>query len=112
MAGICEFLGAVLLGSNVAGTIKSGIAKLSTFQDTYAPLQQRPAPRTLHDADLTEGLVLCRPDVFMIGMLAVLIATFFWLALATFLEFPVSTSHSVGKQRPPWSCKIGGRLYS
>ena len=48
----------------------------------------------------------------MIGMLAVLIATFFWLALATFLEFPVSTSHSVGKQRPPWSCKIGGRLYS
>ena len=32
MASICEFLGAVLLGSEVAGTIKSGIAKLAAFQ--------------------------------------------------------------------------------
>ena len=31
VAGICEFLGAVLLGASVADTIKSGIAKLATF---------------------------------------------------------------------------------
>ena len=34
----------------------------------------------------------------MIGMLVVLLTTGLWLALATFLELPVSTSHSVGKQ--------------
>lgn len=34
VAGICEFLGAVLLGSNVADTIKSGIAKLPAFAGT------------------------------------------------------------------------------
>ena len=32
----------------------------------------------------------------MIGMMAVLLSTGSWLALATFLELPVSTSHSVG----------------
>ena len=34
VAGICEFLGAVLLGSSVADTIKSGIAKLDAFDGT------------------------------------------------------------------------------
>ena len=34
VAGICEFLGAVLLGASVADTIKSGIAKLATFNGT------------------------------------------------------------------------------
>ena len=34
VAGICEFLGAVLLGANVADTIKSGIAKLPAFNGT------------------------------------------------------------------------------
>lgn len=34
LAGICEFLGAVLLGANVADTIKSGIAKLPAFAGT------------------------------------------------------------------------------
>lgn len=32
----------------------------------------------------------------MIGMLVVLLTTGLWLAVATFLELPVSTSHSVG----------------
>lgn len=69
VAGICEFLGAVLLGANVADTIKSGIAKLPAFAGT--------------------------PDLMMVGMTVVLLTTGLWLALATFLELPVSTSHSV-----------------
>ncbi len=36
-------------------------------------------------------------DLLMIGMLVVLLATGVWLAVATFLELPVSTSHSVGQ---------------
>lgn len=36
-------------------------------------------------------------DLLMIGMLVVLLTTGLWLALATFLELPVSTSHSVGQ---------------
>ena len=36
-------------------------------------------------------------DLMMIGMMVVLLATGLWLALATFLELPVSTSHSVGQ---------------
>ena len=41
VASICEFVGAVLLGANVAGTIKSGIARITVYQDA--------------------------PDIFMIG---------------------------------------------
>ena len=33
----------------------------------------------------------------MVGMMVVLLTTGLWLALATFLELPVSTSHSVGQ---------------
>ena len=36
-------------------------------------------------------------DLMMIGMMVVLLTTGLWLALATFLELPVSTSHSVGQ---------------
>ena len=36
-------------------------------------------------------------DLMMVGMTVVLLTTGLWLALATFLELPVSTSHSVGK---------------
>ena len=33
LAGICEFLGAVLLGAGVTSTIKSGVADIKVFQD-------------------------------------------------------------------------------
>ncbi|KAL3147387.1 hypothetical protein ABBQ32_002865 [Trebouxia sp. C0010 RCD-2024] len=49
VAGICEFLGAVLLGSSVADTIKSGIAKLQVFDGA--------------------------PDLLMVGMMVVLLTT-------------------------------------
>lgn len=34
LAGICEFLGAVLLGAGVTSTIKSGVADIKQFQNT------------------------------------------------------------------------------
>lgn len=39
-------------------------------------------------------------DLMMVGMMVVLLTTGLWLALATFLELPVSTSHSVGQYLP------------
>ena len=52
VAGICEFLGAVLLGSSVADTIKSGIAKLPTFAGTPGMLCYKHHPNSLLIADL------------------------------------------------------------
>ncbi|KAG7668922.1 hypothetical protein Ndes2437B_g06656 [Nannochloris sp. 'desiccata'] len=69
VASVCEFSGAVLLGAGVTDTIKSGIADLSYYTAT--------------------------PDLLMYGMLCALLATGLWLALATFLELPVSTTHSI-----------------
>jgi solute carrier family 20 (sodium-dependent phosphate transporter) len=69
IASICEFGGAVLLGAGVTDTIKSGIADLNYYTAT--------------------------PDLLMYGMLCALLATGLWLALATFLELPVSTTHSI-----------------
>ena len=69
VASFCEFGGAVLLGSGVTDTIKSGIAKVSAY--TY------------------------EPELLMYGMVCALLATGLWLALATFLELPVSTTHSI-----------------
>lgn len=69
IAGVMEFLGAVLMGAAVTGTIRGGITSSSAFED--------------------------HPGLLMYGMLCALLATGLWLALATFLELPVSTTHSI-----------------
>lgn len=69
IAGIFEFAGAVLLGSQVTDTVRKKIADREEFEDD--------------------------PEVLMYGMLCVLAATGIWLTLASFLELPVSTTHSV-----------------
>ena len=69
VASVCEFGGAVLLGSGVTDTIKSGIADINDYQQY--------------------------PDLLMFGMVCALFATGIWLALATFLELPVSTTHAI-----------------
>jgi len=69
VAAVCEFGGAILLGSGVTDTIKSGIAKPEAY--TYSP------------------------DLLMYGMLCALLSAGIWLALATFLELPVSTTHTI-----------------
>ncbi|GET85554.1 phosphate-repressible phosphate permease-like protein [Leishmania tarentolae] len=69
IAAVCEFSGAVGLGSKVATTMSSGIAKLSTFEDD--------------------------PYVLMYGFLCTLGATFIWLLIATLSNLPVSSHHAV-----------------
>jgi len=66
IAGILEFTGAVLFGSNVSQTLITGILDPAQFT----------------------------PQLLLIGMTAVLIAAGLWLNLATLLGFPVSSSHA------------------
>jgi sodium-dependent phosphate transporter len=69
VAAVCEFGGAMLLGSGVTSTIRKGIAKPEAY--TYSP------------------------ELLMYGMLCAMLSAGLWLALATFLELPVSTTHSM-----------------
>ena len=69
VAGVCEFAGAMLLGSGVTSTIRKGIADITAY--TYSP------------------------ELLMYMMLCAMLSAGLWLALATFLELPVSTTHSM-----------------
>jgi sodium-dependent phosphate transporter len=72
LAVIFEFAGAVLAGSSVADTIRKGIADADCYTDSYM------------DA-----------AVLMYGNLCVVGAVGIWLIIASALEMPVSTTHSV-----------------
>lgn len=69
IAAVFEFSGALLLGASVTKTVRGGIADLNVFLET--------------------------PELYMYGMLCVLLATGIWLILASYYELPVSTTHSV-----------------
>lgn len=68
IAGIFEFSGALLLGSDVTSTISNGLVDVGDFQET--------------------------PELLMYGMMCVVVSTGLWLLLACYLELPVSTTHS------------------
>ncbi len=69
IAAVFEFAGAVLAGGEVTNTIRSGII----------------------DVALLEG----RPEQLIFGMLAALLAAGTWLAIASRMGWPVSTTHSI-----------------
>ncbi len=69
LAAVFEFAGAFLVGGHVTDTVRKGIVSTAVFQD--------------------------QPEVFVLGMLAALLAAGVWLNLATFLGLPVSTTHSI-----------------
>lgn len=69
VAGVCEFAGAVLVGSDVTNTIRKGIVE----------------PTALAGA----------PEVLCLGMACALLSAALWLHLATCFGMPVSTSHSI-----------------
>ncbi len=68
LAAVFEFLGAVTMGSSVAKTMRKGIADVECFDDN--------------------------PGLLMWGMTCVILAVGIWLLLASYLEMPVSTTHS------------------
>lgn len=70
VAAIFEFLGAYLAGGEVANTIKEGIVDSSVFVGE-------------HSIDLT------------LGMISALFAAGTWLIIASFLGWPVSTTHTI-----------------
>ncbi|WP_118132507.1 inorganic phosphate transporter [Oceanicella sp. SM1341] len=68
LAAVCEVLGAVLAGSDVAATVGSGLVRAPVGAD---------------------------PQVFTLAMIAALAASALWLNIATLLGAPVSTTHAV-----------------
>ena len=69
IAAIFEFLGAYLAGGEVTATIRKGIVNPVVYQDNV--------------------------DIFIVGMMATLLATGSWLLIASKNGWPVSTTHSI-----------------
>ncbi len=69
IAVIFEFLGATLAGGQVTQTIQKGIIDASLLADS--------------------------PEILVYGMIAALLATGTWLLAATYLGWPVSTTHTI-----------------
>jgi PiT family inorganic phosphate transporter len=68
IAGILDFVGATLIGSHVTTTIRKNIVDPSVLND---------------------------PNTVVLGLLAALLASSFWVFFATWRQLPVSTTHSV-----------------
>jgi len=69
IASVCEFLGAMLLGSSVATTIRNKVVDVNLFTD--------------------------EPEVLMYGMLCSLVTSAFILNVSNYLSMPVSTTHTI-----------------
>ena len=69
VAAIFEFAGAVLAGGEVTSTIRKGMVDASLFAD--------------------------KPEMFIYGMLATLLAAGTWLLIASRKGWPVSTTHTI-----------------
>jgi PiT family inorganic phosphate transporter len=76
-AGICEFAGAVLVGSHVTDTIRKGIIDPNDIASIQGMMPGDAAA------------------VFILGMLAALLSAAFWLHFSTKMGMPVSTTHSI-----------------
>ena len=82
VAGILEFSGAVLFGQGVSETLATGVVNAQAFA--------------------------AKPQVFLIGMVSVLIACGLWLQIATSRGLPVSSSHAVVGAIAGFSCVAAG----
>jgi len=69
VAGVLEFAGAFLVGSHVTETVRKGIVDIEIF--------------------------MADPTVYVLGMLASLLAAGVWLQIASYFGWPVSTTHSI-----------------
>jgi sodium-dependent phosphate transporter len=73
IAAVFEFTGAVTLGGAVTKTVAGSIANTKTFEGS--------------------------PSIFMYGMFCAETGAMIWILLATYLELPVSTTHSISESR-------------
>jgi len=69
LAGICNFCGAVLVGSHVTDTVRQGIIDTQAFTD--------------------------EPRILAHGMVCAMLGAALWLNLASYFGMPVSTTHSI-----------------
>ncbi len=69
LAGILEFCGAYFVGANVSETMERGLVNPEIF--------------------------LTQPLILVLGMCGALLGTSFWLQLASYLRWPVSTTHAI-----------------
>jgi PiT family inorganic phosphate transporter len=77
LAGICEFAGAVLVGSHVTNTVRKGIVDPSFIANMPGLMQGEAAA------------------IIVVGMTAALLSAAFWLHLSSATGMPVSTTHSI-----------------
>ena len=75
LAAIFEFAGAYIVGSNVSETVRKGIFDPMEITEMYPPDQA--------------------PFILACGMIAALLAAGTWLLVATYMSWPVSTTHSI-----------------
>ena len=100
-AAICEFLGAVLVGSSVTDTIRKGIIKPSVVgavatERGESELPQREVGDNGPEAGADTPIELSQPAKRLaIGMTCALFAAAIWLHAASYLGMPVSTTHSI-----------------
>ena len=69
LAGILEFCGAYFVGANVSETMERGLVNPEIF--------------------------ITQPLILVLGMCGALLGTSFWLQLASYLRWPVSTTHAI-----------------
>lgn len=74
LAAIFEFAGAYIVGSNVSETVRKGMFDPMALNDMYGP---------------------SAPYILGCGMIAALLAAGTWLLIATWMSWPVSTTHSI-----------------
>ncbi len=76
-AGICEFAGAVLVGTHVTQTVRGGIVPPEAIAGAF-------------EVDAAMGMAS-----LALGMACALLAAALWLNIATWVGMPVSTTHSI-----------------
>lgn len=77
LAGICEFAGAVLVGSHVTNTVRKGIVDPALIAKIPGLLPGEAAA------------------IIVVGMTAALLSAAFWLHFSSATGMPVSTTHSI-----------------
>lgn len=105
VAGLLEFLGAVLAGGSVTQTVRSGILDAEGTFVRQAATNATAAPavgnatadlaNTTAPQQLVGGGFEFAPELYIYGMLAALLGTAIWLTIATWWGMPVSTTHSI-----------------